>query len=1082
MSYDKVKDLNKIIHSPQPRLRGDIRQFTNEGPIRKEISPSLRLQKLKDIHRDVKNFGVLYGKQKSTIEKALASTKKSTKELDDIDTTVANLQKELKKIEKNIEGMGGSLEESSKQFIDGQTALLGKLLENKHKKLEINAALRNITDDEAIEFIIQSKKDMDEIANKIDAKRVKIANDKVKELAKTNFKHIAKALKSLDQGVKNVLEQNLGGTKDPSKLNEQLHISQKELKNTIDIIEAIGGTSDKFNSSFIDEIQSRALSALENLEASTNRTGVIREKLILCCENIKKNIDNFKRRKEHIEKLIKSMTEENVDLNSSVVTISIQDSYKGTATLDDTTVNSDSSRKKVLADKNRRNQVTIDLEFSTISSASQKPAVVKEDLQLVEDVKEAFPALSSQLEKVLDVQSSFVGQSFSEIASKAEEDYQLLDKLKRISEKDRKKYFNSILEVEGEYIDETGYKEAYNGYDPSSEMLTLIACQIRDKALSKAQADSTITVKIFANEWNPSKDFYDKNREIFEQYRTGLNFKVIAYYLQGTDKQKEQKVEAASGVFFTQEVNRSNQREISILSDSKVLEYTKIESDQFIYLSDRGEISEWVQHNAIDQVFVQANYMSGDRYAIAISTAMVTKIKSGILIITSSDESSIDRAKELARFYNTVLKGYGQNRHKQNRIAIFNTGESGQKSARSEYKYYEARFMATREEYYKTISRSKVYHKHKINNYSDDSDNIFKIPAHATKVVVGLFDSRSQHHDKDYPTYLAWRILGEDTCSSGDRKVPEAKKIDEYLSRCLPRKGKIALILTKAFDEATVGHLHHSTDPDGLKQIIQAAQNAGRHPVLVGDIPHNWQSEASGGNVTELWDFWNHKHFPQELKQKGRVGQLAFYRHLATSPTRDVIFLGLRSGVLEGAAYFGMPTIYMEEKGNQSASRLEKLFQPMPHFHRLILDQPAGKDQQAVLAQELEKRIDTINQSRPKRIREFCQGLRDVIGDDYKISDEQGLDILNHFKEKYTSFIHEEVKKLRNDNNRKFSQTDINLMTRILKFSREDLKTGKKIPDQKLAHVNPSYAMMFCQENRDLIKQHIDEMGIGLGD
>src|SRR5436190_18967441 len=155
MSGDKVKDVKKIIQPTQPHLRDDIRQFTNEGPIRRKIGPSQRLQTLKDIHQDVKNIGALCGKQKPTIERTLASTKISSKELNDINTTAANIQEELKKIEKKIEGMGGSLEESSKQFIDGQKALLGKLLENKNKKLETNATLRNMTDNDDIGFIIQ---------------------------------------------------------------------------------------------------------------------------------------------------------------------------------------------------------------------------------------------------------------------------------------------------------------------------------------------------------------------------------------------------------------------------------------------------------------------------------------------------------------------------------------------------------------------------------------------------------------------------------------------------------------------------------------------------------------------------------------------------------------------------------------------------------------------------------------------------------------------------------------------------------------------------------------------------------------
>jgi len=500
------------------------------------------------------------------------------------------------------------------------------------------------------------------------------------------------------------------------------------------------------------------------------------------------------------------------------------------------------------------------------------------------------------------------------------------------------------------------------------------------------------------------------------------------------------------------------QRDLSISSAS-----ARENTDQFVQLrGDRGCVDQWRKDNQIQRVYVQAYYMSGDRYAIGIPTVMWQE-KAGILIISGNDESSKNKARELASFYNTLLRR--RNLDRQNRVAIYITDKPGSERAKHEFNHY----------------RSTGW----------GGTRPFVSPSFGHRILKDFFKGfveRKKAGDGKlfFSPFLAREFLGEKSSEKGRLEVPEASNIDHYLNQVgLRPRTKYAFIWSKAKHDTTA-HLQHCTDVNGLKQQIQAAQRAGRHPVLVGDILPDWQPGPDTTDVIQLGQFWNDPRFPQRLKQEGRVGQLAFFRHLTTN-NWDVVNIGMRSGTLEGAAYVGMSTIFMEEKGSGTCQRLEQMLPYIPNFRRVILDRPAGKYQQAYLAESLDCEVRKIETDLPEKIQEFGMAINRVLGADIPTDINRGIpEVLNalfsHFKNRYVNYIKEEISYLDNrNNNRLFSENDTDLMTKILGLTAREFRRGDPVANAgrfnwKLGNHNPSYAELFCEQYQYDIDRKIKKL------
>ncbi|MFC4034388.1 hypothetical protein ACFO3J_23335 [Streptomyces polygonati] len=170
-------------------------------------------------------------------------------------------------------------------------------------------------------------------------------------------------------------------------------------------------------------------------------------------------------------------------------------------------------------------------------------------------------------------------------------------------------------------------------------------------------------------------------------------------------------------------------------------------------------------------------------------------------------------------------------------------------------------------------------------------------------------------------------------------------------------------------------HVEHDTSYHGVRQILEALNQAGADGGSAGDDPaarplvliagdrHADPAHAAkypemvrelsgqGLDVHDLTDFWNDD--PQGIATWGgdtRIGQLRLYEYLHAA-SGDLRHLGFRSGNLEALAMAGHTVRYMEEPGSVGAQRMEKWHRHnntdhtrlgglAPGYERLVVDSP----------------------------------------------------------------------------------------------------------------------------------------------
>lgn len=468
--------------------------------------------------------------------------------------------------------------------------------------------------------------------------------------------------------------------------------------------------------------------------------------------------------------------------------------------------------------------------------------------------------------------------------------------------------------------------------------------------------------------------------------------------------------------------------------------------EKFVYLENNEGIAQWIHDNKIDHVIVQGDYMSGDRYIIGIATALIGKEKYGTLII-ANNKSIVNNAKELVHFYNTLLSVHGKQKEQQNRIAIYNIGESSEEDVRKAYKSFR-------------------------DNPSYFGDTcVVSGPTHVTSMVAKILKGLGGR--RDHSTYLVDKLMSG---ISGNDKRLFTEAIIKYFKECLPYSSKYAFIWSKAAD-STHAHFNHSLPSEGLAAIVEVAKAANRHPVLVGDKPDDWNSHRIPG-VTELWDFWNDEKFPESLKEKGRVGQLIFFRYLAISDKWDVVNIGMRAGNLEGAALFGMPTIYMEEKSIDSAKRLECLLPHMKNFCRLIIDKSVGEERKKKLAQDFKMLYKQVESEDKYKIEKFKQAMLNI-NDKLPRHSKTLLYIFHYFKLKYMQEILKHINSLmqHQEQEQPFTSEELETMKQMLTFSGADIKDGKRINDWRVGLRNKSIAESLCEGE---LRNEINKIGASM--
>ena len=303
-------------------------------------------------------------------------------------------------------------------------------------------------------------------------------------------------------------------------------------------------------------------------------------------------------------------------------------------------------------------------------------------------------------------------------------------------------------------------------------------------------------------------------------------------------------------------------------------------------------------------VLVQGDYMSGDRFGIAASLVAARQLGQPLSILLLHAPGNDGTANEMRTFYRGST---GDMKTPIKLLAV----DSPQRCYRA--------------------MRPLLEGQRRIHSATYGTE------------LVKRAQSKSPH---DFQATLVDRWRGTDK-----EAAPVEGKLREWLRELGMKPGAYALMWVKT-GAMSAEKSHHFTNRTAWEGLIERVRKeTGRVPVLIGE-------DIGLETEPHLGKFWELEGFPNELKAEGRMGQLRLFMMLAGSKDYDVISVGMRSGAMEGPALVGVPTIYLEEAGNDQAERMEKWLEALPNFFRVIIDRPPGGAQLRAWQREAVERIN----------------------------------------------------------------------------------------------------------------------------
>jgi hypothetical protein len=343
---------------------------------------------------------------------------------------------------------------------------------------------------------------------------------------------------------------------------------------------------------------------------------------------------------------------------------------------------------------------------------------------------------------------------------------------------------------------------------------------------------------------------------------------------------------------------------------------------------------------ARDAVVVQAGYMSGDMFGICAALTLDPTLR--VLILEEGDEKFKGVREEQSAlyeaFYTTALK------------------QAGVKD----------------DDIPKRIGRVKV----------NDTNNVYKFftAGNYRRPYTGpkWADLQFKDHTPEkagYATTIVGNTYQADSATSqdtvrkaftGDKKGPNDDQLKEFVARKGFQAGKkyaLLWIRLSAKEKSGGAHAELDTSIEGVRQLKKMLKSTGRTPVVIGDRP---RKDVTAGAI-DMIKFWDEEPFKSFKGLDTRIAQLRMFEYMRGAGI-DLISIGMRSGAMEGPALLGIPTIYIEEVGNQQAGRMQKWKGKVPGWQQVQVDTlptRTGKRYQkqgAVLVPTMEKQVtDAIN-------------------------------------------------------------------------------------------------------------------------
>ncbi len=309
---------------------------------------------------------------------------------------------------------------------------------------------------------------------------------------------------------------------------------------------------------------------------------------------------------------------------------------------------------------------------------------------------------------------------------------------------------------------------------------------------------------------------------------------------------------------------------------------------------------------ARNKCVVQAAYMSGDMFGIAAALTLDPTLR--VLILQEDDDGFKGVREEQSAlymsFYETALKQAGVTeeviaaRVKRVKVkdtqAVFKkiTGDDGPGD-----QWPTLRFAA-----------------------SDEP----RSPGYATTVVGDRYQARPG--DSQAAVRNAF---------TGAAKGPSDEKLAEFVTRkgfVTGKKYALLWIRFSAKEKSGGAHPELDTSVQGVRQIKEMLKHTGRTPVLVGDRPGK---DITPGTI-DMIKFWDEEPFKEFKGLDTRIAQLRMFEYMRKSGI-DLLSVGMRSGAMEGPALLGIPTIYVEEIGNEQHERMEKWKGKVPGWSQLTV-------------------------------------------------------------------------------------------------------------------------------------------------
>ncbi len=337
----------------------------------------------------------------------------------------------------------------------------------------------------------------------------------------------------------------------------------------------------------------------------------------------------------------------------------------------------------------------------------------------------------------------------------------------------------------------------------------------------------------------------------------------------------------------------------------------------------------------VTEALVQADYMSGDRNAIA--SALKVNPKLGVIILGPA--SKLAGARELEAFYVGVAGSARITVHSINKGKY----ASEEEAVKASYRWVDQ------------FAHNKNTRPPWLNSSVEQAVNL-KSATWGTQVIADAFKHNATAAQKLIRDL--WRldkVKKKNTGGESDTFDDLQAKVKAWLGSkgFHPNRQYVILFAKKGGRHAEKAHHFTSILTWRILQERLSSETS-VIPVATGD-------NIGLKTIPYMVEFWNDngwKKITADYDIDSRAAQLGMWCFLAEHLKGGISIVGMRSGMIEVPALLGIRTLYLEEAHNEQAARMLKWVGKVPTYQRKTINKPAGIAQQIYWAEQSAKSKD----------------------------------------------------------------------------------------------------------------------------